>query len=218
MQQKIANDCIAIGIGDVSGIPSFYDGKTTTVAINKDAGYAHITYEEDKNDETNADNDGYSNKKQLNMLNKARVGINSEQLPTYWLQLCDEYLKMAIHLSPSIPYVVPKMCSLNYYTNNARIGWHTDKVIGVDMKDQYKITSPIISFSVGNSCEFWYKNGADHDSKVIILESGDVLVFGGPSRMILHTVPKIIKHTCPLGLNMGPFAGRFNLTFREHNA
>jgi len=215
IQQKLANDCIAIGIGDVPGIHSFYDGKTTTVAFNKDAGFAHISYEEDKNDETN---DNHSNKKQLNMLNKARVGINSEQLPAYWLQLCDEYLKMAINLSPTLPYVVPKMCSLNYYTDSAKIGWHDDKVIGVEMKDLDKITSPIISFSVGNSCEFWYKDRIEHDPKVIVLESGDVLVFGGPSRMILHKVPKIIKNTCPLGLNMGPFTGRFNLTFREHNA
>jgi len=144
MQQKLANDCIAIGVGDVPGIPSFYDGKTTTVSINKDAGYAHISYEEDKNDDTN--DSSHSNKNQLNMLNKARVVIQSEQLPSYWLQLCDEYLKMAINLSPDVPYTVPKMCSVNYYTNSAKIGWHTDKVIGVDMKDQAKITSPIISF------------------------------------------------------------------------
>jgi len=208
IQQKLANDCIAYGKGDKPGIPSFYDGKTTRVMFNKDAGFAHIAYDEESNEKKI---------NELNMGNKSRIVLDGDQLQSDWLELCDKYLKQAQELDPTLQYIVPKICSLNYYTNNAKIGWHTDKVFGLEMQEQSKLTSPVISFSIGNSCEFLYKNKPDEDAEIIILESGDVLVFGGPSRMILHTVQKIIKNTCPLELNMSPFIGRFNLTFREHN-
>jgi alkylated DNA repair dioxygenase AlkB len=46
------------------------------------------------------------------------------------------------------------------------------------------------------------------------LNSGDVLVFGGPARLMLHAVTKIHPRTAPRGLKM-PQAGRLNLTFRQ---
>ena len=49
--------------------------------------------------------------------------------------------------------------------------------------------------------------------QTVRLDSGDVLVFGGPARMLFHGVTKIHSHNRPKGLVMAP--GRLNLTFRE---
>jgi alkylated DNA repair protein (DNA oxidative demethylase) len=46
-----------------------------------------------------------------------------------------------------------------------------------------------------------------------MLESGDLFVFGGPSRLRYHGVTRIVAGSAPPGL---PFAGRLNLTFRTY--
>lgn len=45
------------------------------------------------------------------------------------------------------------------------------------------------------------------------LESGDVLVFGGPARLLWHGLSRVLPNQRPKGLVMAP--GRLNLTFRE---
>ncbi len=52
------------------------------------------------------------------------------------------------------------------------------------------------------------------------LESGDLLVFGGPARMIFHSVAKIHPNTAPPELirATGLRPGRLNLTFRQFKA
>ena len=47
----------------------------------------------------------------------------------------------------------------------------------------------------------------------VVFDSGDVLVFGGPARMVYHGVSKILPNRRPRGLVLAP--GRLNLTFRE---
>ena len=56
---------------------------------------------------------------------------------------------------------------------------------------------PVVSISLGNSCDFLYRNEVDEAARQMRLESGDVLLFGGPSRHILHTVPTVHQLTCP---------------------
>jgi alkylated DNA repair protein (DNA oxidative demethylase) len=45
------------------------------------------------------------------------------------------------------------------------------------------------------------------------LRSGDLLVFGGPSRRIYHGVPKVLEGTAPENLGLPP--GRVSITLRE---
>jgi alkylated DNA repair protein (DNA oxidative demethylase) len=45
------------------------------------------------------------------------------------------------------------------------------------------------------------------------LRSGDLLVFGGPSRLIFHGVPKVADGTAPDALGLPP--GRLSITLRE---
>ena len=49
--------------------------------------------------------------------------------------------------------------------------------------------------------------------QTFLLQSGDVFVFGGPSRLRYHGVTRILPHTAPPSLAV---QGRFNLTFRQY--
>lgn len=78
---------------------------------------------------------------------------------------------------------------------------------------------PVVSFSLGDTAEFLYGDVEDADkASKIDLESGDVLVFGGQSRLIFHGVSRIKPKTAPSWLavqsNLRP--GRLNLTFRQY--
>ena len=47
----------------------------------------------------------------------------------------------------------------------------------------------------------------------VLLASGDLLVFGGPNRLIHHGVPKVLNGTAPAGLGLPP--GRLSITVRQ---
>ena len=77
---------------------------------------------------------------------------------------------------------------------------------------------PIVSFSLGDSAEFLYGDGRDENmAQKVLLESGDVLIFGSISRRILHGVPCINQKSAPKRLieESNPRAGHLNLTFRK---
>ncbi|KAK8928918.1 hypothetical protein KSP39_PZI017566 [Platanthera zijinensis] len=77
---------------------------------------------------------------------------------------------------------------------------------------------PVISFSVGDSAEFLYGDAWDaKKAEKAILDSGDVLIFGGKSRLIFHGVASIIPNTAPTFLTNETAVrpGRLNLTFRQ---
>lgn len=78
---------------------------------------------------------------------------------------------------------------------------------------------PVVSFSIGDEGEFLYGDNRDEKNAMkVILESGDVLIFGGKSRHIFHGVRSVHPNTTPKSLleetNLRP--GRLNLTFREY--
>ncbi len=83
---------------------------------------------------------------------------------------------------------------------------------------------PIVSFNIGDSCDFLINNvkpkiDASHPrsnplnlAHRVRLESGDVLIFGGPSRHIWHSVYKIHENTAPSFLDFKD--ARLNYTLR----
>ena len=100
---------------------------------------------------------------------------------------------------------------------------HQDKS---ESADSLRRGAPVVSISIGDACDFGYSTtrpeetdaslealGGAHKARSVRLDSGDILVFGGPSRMIFHGVTKIHANNRPKGLRMLP--GRLNLTFRE---
>lgn len=77
---------------------------------------------------------------------------------------------------------------------------------------------PVVSFSIGDSADFLYGDQRDVDkAEKVVLESGDVLIFGGTSRNIFHGVSAIHQNTAPKALleETNLSSGRLNLTFRE---
>lgn len=78
---------------------------------------------------------------------------------------------------------------------------------------------PVVSFSIGATGTFVFnKRRSTEGASSIDLESGDLLVFGGPSRMIYHGLQSIDADSSPEELikatNMRK--GRLNLTFRQY--
>lgn len=77
---------------------------------------------------------------------------------------------------------------------------------------------PVISFSIGDSADFLYGDQRDvGNAEKVLLESGDVLIFGGKSRHIFHGVTAIHPNTAPKHLleETNILSGRLNLTFRK---
>ncbi|CDY52267.1 BnaC05g52110D [Brassica napus] len=115
-----------------------------------------------------------------------------------------------------IPCMSPDICIANFYTSTGRLGLHKDKD---ESANSIQKGLPVVSFSIGDSAEFVYGDQRDYDkAEMEVLESGDVLLFGGKSRNIFHGVRSILKDTAPKVLvqetNLRP--GRLNLTFRQY--
>ncbi|KAD5803042.1 hypothetical protein E3N88_14402 [Mikania micrantha] len=93
------------------------------------------------------------------------------------------------------PSKTPDICIVNFYTKTGRLGLHQDK----DESDtSLKKGLPVVSFSIGDSAEFLYGETRDVDeADKVILESGDVLIFGGKSRLLFHGVTSILPDSAP---------------------
>ena len=104
----------------------------------------------------------------------------------------------------------PDICLINFYGPDGRMGLHQDKD---ESRDSLAAGKPVVSISLGDTARFLF-GGVRRKEPVesLLLESGDVFVFGGPARLRYHGVTRIVPHTAPAALAID---GRFNLTFRE---
>lgn len=100
----------------------------------------------------------------------------------------------------------PDTALINYYDADARMGMHQDR-------DERSL-APVVSVSIGDTCRFRFGNTENRNRPYedIELMSGDVLVFGGPSRLAYHGVPKVLSDTAPE--ECGLTTGRINITMR----
>jgi alkylated DNA repair protein (DNA oxidative demethylase) len=98
----------------------------------------------------------------------------------------------------------PDSCLLNEYAPGSRLSLHRDA-------DERDFTQPIVSVSLGLPAVFLFGGLDRGDTTIRVrLESGDVVVFGGPARLAYHGV-------APLADGFDPLLGRrrINLTFRR---
>ncbi|XP_043693217.1 uncharacterized protein LOC122643684 [Telopea speciosissima] len=114
-----------------------------------------------------------------------------------------------------LPVMSPDICLVNFYTESGKLGLHQDKD---ESQESLRSGLPVVSFSIGDSAEFLYGDSRNTETaEKVTLESGDVLIFGGKSRLIYHGVGRIMPNSAPSFLveeaNLRP--GRINLTFRE---
>ena len=91
--------------------------------------------------------------------------------------------------------------------SKARLGLHQDAEEPSD--------APVVTLSLGDTCVFRLASVERRSAPFVDLEfgSGDLIVFGGPSRRIYHGVPKVWSDTAPAGLGLPP--GRLSITLRE---
>jgi DNA oxidative demethylase len=98
----------------------------------------------------------------------------------------------------------PDACLINRYEPGARLSLHRDE-------DERDYGAPIVSVSLGLPAIFLFcgERRADRPRR-IPLESGDVVVWGGPARLTYHGI-------APLADGEDPLTGRYrvNLTFRK---
>jgi DNA alkylation damage repair protein AlkB len=106
--------------------------------------------------------------------------------------------------------LLPDLCIVNWYSPESRMGLHQDKD---ESHESLAAGVPVISLSIGDSARFLFGGLKRKDPvEKILLESGDVFVFGGQSRLRYHGVTRILPGSGPAGLG---FEGRLNLTFRK---
>lgn len=101
----------------------------------------------------------------------------------------------------------PDTALINFYDDAARMGMHQDK--------EERSGAPVVSLSIGDSCVFRFGNTENRGRPYtdVELASGDLFVFGGPSRHAFHGVPRTRPGTAGPGTGMS--GGRLNLTLRE---
>ena len=105
----------------------------------------------------------------------------------------------------------PDLCILNFYDAEGRMGLHQDKDEGAG---SIAAGAPVVSISLGDSARFLFGGLRRRDPvRPILLESGDVFVFGGAARLRYHGVTRILPGSAPEAV---PIGGRFNLTFRRY--
>jgi len=98
---------------------------------------------------------------------------------------------------------VPDACLINQYVPGAKLSLHQDK-------DEKDLRAPIVSLSLGLSAAFLFSTPSRKDKpQRYRLVHGDVVVWGGPSRLAYHGVlPLVDGEHALLGRR------RLNLTFR----
>ena len=123
-------------------------------------------------------------------------------IPAFLLTQAQEAAALA-----GYPGFVPDACLINRYQAGARMGLHRDQ-------DEADFAAPIVSVSLGLPCTFLW-GGLTRQQRPLYLQlsHGDVLVWGGPSRLVYHGVQ-------PLAPGQHALLGheRWNLTFRMAKA
>ena len=101
----------------------------------------------------------------------------------------------------------PDVALINWYGPGSRMGMHADR--------DEKSPAPVVSLSLGDSCLFRFGTETDRGRPWtdVLLESGDLFVFGGPARLCFHGVPKVLPGTSDPALGLA--GGRFNITIRQ---
>ncbi|MEU8956374.1 alpha-ketoglutarate-dependent dioxygenase AlkB [Streptomyces sp. NPDC048518] len=119
-----------------------------------------------------------------------------------WLAELGRAAARAAGYSVEEPYDI---ALVNFYDADARMGMHRDS--------DEKSDAPVVSLSLGDTGVFRFGNTETRTRPYtdVDLRSGDLVVFGGASRLAYHGVPRVRPGTGPPELGL---AGRVNITLR----
>lgn len=101
----------------------------------------------------------------------------------------------------------PDVALINFYGGVARLGMHVDR--------EELAPDPVVSLSLGAACLFRVGNTENRGGPYVdvVLESGDLIVFGRENRLVHHGVPRVLPElpVPPIGTHPGE---RINVTLR----
>ena len=98
----------------------------------------------------------------------------------------------------------PDACLINRYEPGARLSLHRDE-------DECDLSAPVVSVSLGLPATFLFGGLSRKDQlSRIRLEGGDVVVWGGPARLVYHGVAPLAEAE-----DLLTGRSRINLTFRR---
>ena len=123
-----------------------------------------------------------------------------------WPRMPAEFLDLALRAASrgGFPRFSPDACLVNRYSPGSRLTAHRDA-------DEQDFEQPIVSVSLGLRATFaFYGLTRGGKGRSVALGDGDVLVWGGPARLVYHAVRPVKGGTHPV---TGGF--RYNLTFRH---
>jgi alkylated DNA repair protein (DNA oxidative demethylase) len=135
-----------------------------------------------------------------------RYAARDPQTQRAWPAMPDAFLELATRGAEraGFPGFVPDACLVNRYEPGARLTLHQDR-------DERDFSAPIVSVSLGLPAVFLF-GGERRSDRVqrVALAHGDVVVWGGPTRLRFHGV-------LPLADGRHPLTGRHrvNLTLRK---
>lgn len=120
-------------------------------------------------------------------------------MPACLLDLAQRAAAQALY-----PHFAPDACLINQYVPGAKMSLHQDK-------DELDLSAPIVSLSLGLPAVFLFGTPSRKDRpQRYRLAHGDVLVWGGPSRLAYHGVNALADGDHAL---LG--RRRINVTFRS---
>lgn len=123
-----------------------------------------------------------------------------------WPPMPEPLLRLAMRaaVASGFEHFLPDSCLINRYDPGSQLTLHQDK-------DERDFSAPIVSVSLGLPAVFLF-GGLPRNERPrrVRLDSGDVVVWGGPARLTFHGV-------APLEDGHDSLTGRcrFNLTFRQ---
>lgn len=129
----------------------------------------------------------------------ARSGKRWPAIPPILMALADEAAQQA-----GFGPFVPDSCLMNRYDPGSKLSLHQDK-------DEHDFGAPIVSVSLGLPAVFQFGGLQRSDrARRIPLAHGDVVVWGGPSRLCFHGILPVKEGYHSL---VGPH--RINITLRK---
>lgn len=146
-------------------------------------------------------------------------------IPKFFLDMYNEAVKRAnreLTRGPNkkrkmVPFpegTAPKIGVVNFFPTGATMQIHQDRT---ESKESVAAGFPVMGICIGDSCDFPYgteQPTASQKPKTLRLESGDVYLFGGSSRMLWHGVSRVIPRSAPPSLRLLP--GRLSVTLRAN--
>jgi alkylated DNA repair protein (DNA oxidative demethylase) len=123
-----------------------------------------------------------------------------------WPAISPLFLDLARRAAAALGFhgFLPDACLINRYVPGARLSLHRDM-------DEQDHDAPIVSVSMGLPATFLW--AGDHRSDRLTrhrLVHGDIVIWGGPSRMVFHGIDELRDGNHP-----ATGAVRYNLTFRK---